>query len=215
MHTVHACSVTCSESGCHCVFKTDISGMMVAFMWESLACPHYQPDTHVVSKKSPSNGTNSALMRRIRKVPFSKTLISGPQISCQSSAVDRHRIGEKAVPNKSATCQSNAQTRARSHRHRKVHTRGQTRAWTHTHTQTPVCDSISSFRLIGPNSVFSITSRWLLPGIRERIRSSGLSSALLININLQMILPHWIAISFYKGSLIFKKKPFKSQGNIS
>lgn len=41
---------------------------------------------------------------------FSKTLISGPQISCQS-----RRIAEETAPNKSTTCQSD----------------------THTHTQSP------------------------------------------------------------------------------
>lgn len=35
---------------------------------------------------------------RLRVSSFSKTLISGPQISCQSSAVDGHRTGEKSSP---------------------------------------------------------------------------------------------------------------------
>lgn len=113
-------------------------GWWVAFMWKKkkkLACPHYQPGTHVPSKKWHQMGpvlfgcgTSS------ERVFFSKTLISGPQISCQSSAVDRHRIGEKAVPNKSTTCQSHTQTHARSHWHKMVHTCSC--AWKHTHTLT-------------------------------------------------------------------------------
>lgn len=57
------------------------------------------------------NGTNSdGDVARFRESSFSKTLISGPQISCQSSVLHRHRIREKAVPYKSTTCQSHAHT---------------------------------------------------------------------------------------------------------
>lgn len=152
---------------------------------------------------------------------FSKTLISGPQISCQSSAVDRHRIGGKGSPQqinnmsiKRGNVCSQTSTQARRYTLPGRHVRE------HTHTQRDwwvclTCDSTSSFRLIGTNSVFSINSRWLLQSIRERIWSWGLSSALLINIHLQFILPRWIAISFYKGFLISTKTPSKTQGNIS
>lgn len=91
--------------------------------------------THMFCQK---NGTKWDQFRldaaRLCESSFSKTLISGPQISCQSSAVDRHRIGEKAVPNKSTTCQSRTQTRAHSHQHEKVHTSRRVRIHTHTHT---------------------------------------------------------------------------------
>lgn len=45
-----------SKSSCHCVLIADISGTMAAFLWKSLARPHYQPDTHVLSKESHQMG---------------------------------------------------------------------------------------------------------------------------------------------------------------
>lgn len=142
-------------------------------------------------------GTNSVWMWHVsERLPFSKTLISGPQISCQSSAVHRRGISEKAAPDKSTTCQSHTQTLPHSHRHKRVNSAG-----TCVNTQAQglwwMClplDSISSFGLIGPNFVFAINSRWLLQDIREKKWSRGLSRAHLINIHLLFILPHWITI---------------------
>lgn len=191
--TVYTSSVTRSKSSCHCVFKNrylrDDDRLHVEEWKEKKAWPVLI--TRLARMFRQKNGTEwdrfclDATL--LRESSFSKTLISGPQISCQSSALDRHRIGEKAVPNKSTTCQSHTRTRACSHRHKKV------RAHAHTKGPVDVSYTIAFPLLLGPNSVFSVNSRWLLQCIRDKIWSWGLSSALLINIHLQFILPHWIA----------------------
>lgn len=105
-----------------------------------LACPHYRPDTHVLSKKSHQMGPIQ--FRRIsQRVPFSKTLISGPQISCQSSAVDRHRIGgERQSPtNQQHVNQTHKHVLAPIHTRRCTQTRARTHTRTYTHTGTGGC----------------------------------------------------------------------------
>lgn len=124
------------KSSCHCVFETDIPGMIAAFMWKKKAWPVLITSlTHTFCQRSGTKWDQFRLdVARLRKSSFSKTLICGPQINCQSSAGDRHRIGEKAVPNKSTTCQSNAQ-----HQLTAIDTRGNTvlgRHFLYTHTDT-------------------------------------------------------------------------------
>lgn len=93
------------------------------------------PTWHTCSvRENGPNGTNSGWdVARFRESSFSKTLISGPQISCQSSVLHRHRIREKAVPYKSTTCQSHAHTDMCSW-HKRVNNRRQMNVWTQTHT---------------------------------------------------------------------------------
>lgn len=123
--------------------RTGVSGMTAAFVRGKRARPVLiTGPTHMSCHR---NGTKWDQFRSdatcLRESSFSKTLISGPQISCQSSAGDRHGIGEEAVPNKSTTRQSGAPTHARSRRHEKkeVHTLGEARAHTHTRRGTGGC----------------------------------------------------------------------------
>lgn len=95
------------KAACHCLFKMNTSRMTVAFKWKKAWPVLITSLTHMLCQQNRTKWDQFRLDEaHLRESSFSKTLISGPQISCQSSAVHSHRIGEKAVPNKSTTCQS-------------------------------------------------------------------------------------------------------------
>lgn len=110
---------SCSQMFCDTFKKASVSACWkwISWGWWPPSCEKPSlsslPDWHTCSvKETAPNGTNSVWMWHVSEWEFlSKALISGPQISCHSSAGDRHRIREKkAVPNKSTTCQSHTQS---------------------------------------------------------------------------------------------------------
>lgn len=137
--TVHSCPLTSSKKqlSLH-VLKQIYQEMMAAFMRIKSGLSSL-PAWHTCSIKEigPTEDQFCLDVTCFRESSLSKTLISGPQISCQSSTTYRHRIVQEAVPDKSTTRQSCAHT----HKHVLI----RRHKWvnsacvdTHMHNQGPI-----------------------------------------------------------------------------